>query len=68
LGTGMGEWPAPTASGAGPEGAEFKARLMVEKDMWQMMAGTRVGETPARRFVCNAETAAGNLWSTNWSK
>ena len=47
LGTGMGEWPAPTASGTGPEGAEFKARLMVEIDMWQRMAGTQVGRPPA---------------------
>ena len=31
LGTGMDEWPAATASRTGPEGAEFKARLMVEK-------------------------------------
>jgi hypothetical protein len=33
LDTGGGGVPDPTASGTGPEGAEFKARLMVEIDM-----------------------------------
>jgi len=43
LDTGAGGVPDPTASGTGPEGAEFKVMLMVENDMCQRMAGTREG-------------------------
>ena len=51
------------AGGSGIQGEAHGRKRHVAKD-----GRDTHGETPGRLFASSAETAAGNLWSTNWSK